>query len=227
MRHHPKVNEDVFSSDSPSNTNRINLEYVTSDWLEVDGYTKLFKDFLKDFYSDLWNQCVKLSWLRRIFIYKGHRMKVPTYLSDRSLQGKFAKFMRRFVGHDLQIITKSYFFLKLETHYFEQLFPGFALGDPFHNPGYYKFPYENITLEYLLVVYQLDDRFELLKEADKQKMTYAVFLDYVLNHIIEENIVLGREKYGLIMGSPNQRQSPYYFRDYDKDFSTKKGQKRT
>src|SRR5258706_15430408 len=99
--------------------------------------------------------------------------------------------MRRYVGHDIQLINRSFFFQKLESYYFDQLIPGFEEGNPFENPDYYKFPYKNISLDYLMLVYQLDDRFDLLTEADKQRMSYAVFIDYVLNHVLNENDILG------------------------------------
>ena len=224
MHHHPKTYEDVFSSEPLSSKNRIKLESISIENMETDEYMSLFKTFLSEFYSDLFSQCIKLSWLRRKFTYAGKKAKIPMYASSRSFVGKFTKFIRRFLGHDIQIITKGYFFSKLETYYFNTLFPGFEEGNPFTNPEYYKFPYQNISLEYLILVYQLDDRFELLKEADKQKMSYAVFLDYVINHLFTENEILGRDRYTLKQNTP--RQSPMYFKDCDKHFKSIKGEKR-
>lgn len=189
----------------------------------VGEYIKSFQDFLKGFYDDLFLQCVKLSWLRRKFIYTGNKSKMPFFMSSRSYQGKFMKLIRRYIGNDIQIITKSPFFSKLETFYFDTLFPGFMDGNPFENPDYYRFPYKNISMEYLTLVYQLDDRFDLLEEADKQKMSYAVFLDYVINHVLSENEVLGRDRYTF---SQSNRNIIYYFKDNDKKLVPIKGSKR-
>lgn len=224
MKHHSKQYEDVFSTDHKGNRNTIKLESITTDIMGVGEYINFFQGFLKEFYDDLFLQCVKLSWLRRKFIYGTQKAKMPVYASSRAFQGKFTKFLRRYVGHDIQIITKGYFFSKLETYYFDILFPGFMDGNPFENPDYYKFPYKNISIEYLTLVYQLDDRFELLEYADKNKMSYAVFLDYVINHVLSENEILGRDRYVLTQNV--NRHLPYFFSDTDKKFKPEKGSKR-
>ena len=140
------------------------------------------------------------------------------------LNMSFVKLLRRHVGMDIQIITRSKFFSKLEL-YFDELFPGFDDGNPFENPEYYKFPFKNISIEFLLVVHQLDDRIDLLKEADKQKMTFAIFLDYVINHVYSENDSLGRIRYQI---KHNQdRNYPLHIQDLDKELQAKRGKKRT
>lgn len=224
MRKHPQQFEKVFSEDRKSSTSKIKTENINIEGMSITEYTMLFHNFLKDFYDDLFLKCVQLSWLRRKFTYANSKAKYPFYLSTRSFQGNFNKFIRRFIGNDIQIITKGYFFSTLENYYFDILFPGFMDGDPFENPDYYKFPYNNISIEYLMLIYQLDDRLELLKEADDKKMSYAGFLDYVINHIYSENEVLGRDRYSLYQGV--SRHCPLYFRDTDKKLKPEKGSKR-
>ena len=224
MQHHNKQYENIFSVDRKGTNTTIKPEKVGVDGMDIKEYTDTFKIFLEDFYEDLFLKLVKLSWLRRKFKYAGMKFNVPVYASPRSLNGMFVKFLRRNIGHDIQILTKGYLFSKLESYYFDQLFPGFMDGNPFENPDYYKFPYDNISLEYLTLVYQLDDRFELLEEADKQKMSYAVFLDYVMNHTLCENEILKRDRYSFFQG--NNRAQPYFFRDSDKHFRPLKGEKR-
>jgi hypothetical protein len=102
--------------------------------------------------------------------------------------------LRRVIGKDIQIITKGKLFTKLES-FFDELFPDFKKENPFENPDYYKFPFKNISVEFLIVVNQMDNRLELLREAEKEKMTYAVFLDYVINQALSINEELGRRKY--------------------------------
>jgi len=225
MRHHPKVYEDVFSSDVPTNKEKLKIEKLIIRDMGVDIYTSYFHDFLQNFYSRLFLDCVKLSWLRRKFGYSGMRMRVPIYKNSPLLQNIFTKFLRRHVKNDIQIITKGKFFQKLETYYFDVLFPGFDDGNPFENPNYYSFPFKNISMEFLLVVYQMDDRMFLLKEADENKMSYANFLDYVLNHILSENVIIGRDRY--VLKQNQDRSSPYFVRDLDKIFKPVKGMKRT
>jgi len=156
-------------------------------------------------------------------VYYNYETILPMSRNSRLLNTAFVKFLRRNVGKDIQIITRGKFFAKLEL-YFDDLFPGFEEGNPFTNPDYYKFPFENISLEYLMAVWQLDDRILLLKEADKQKMTYAIFLDYIINHILSENEVLGRNRY--VMALNQDRNFPFWVKDTDKDLQTRKGKKR-
>ncbi|MFA5696172.1 MAG: hypothetical protein WC917_01765 [Bacilli bacterium] len=171
-------------------------------------------------YSDLFLNCVKLSWLRRKFVFYGAKTVIPIQKNSRVLANAFTKFLRRNIGNDIQILTKSRFFNKLELYYFDQLFPGFEDEDPFTNPSYFAFPYKNISMEFLFVVYQLEDRFELLEEADKRNMSFAVFLDYVLNHTLSENEELGYNRYELTQWS--DRRSPYYVKDNNKILKNKK-----
>jgi len=224
MQHHPKTYENVFSTDHQDSKTKLKIEKLSAVDMELGEYTSSFHNFLKDFYSNLFLDCVKLSWLRRKFIFCGKKVTLPIYNNSRPLQNAFTKFMRRHIGNDIQIITKGRFFLKLELHYFDKLFPGFDDGNPFENPDYYKFPFDNISMEFLIVVHQMDDRIELLKEADDKKMSYAVFLDYILNYILVENDILGRRKYN--MEQNNGRNFPYYVRDLDKILQPKKGSKR-
>lgn len=194
MRHYPKTYEDVFSTDHPKNNTRLNWAQVSAGEMNVDEYTSLFRDFLQNFYLDLFDGCVRISWLRRQFSYYGRKTKMPMNRNSRIHCSAFVKVLRRNCGKDIQIITRAKFFSKLES-YFDEMFPGFAEGNPFKNPDYYKFPFKNISVEFLVVVHQLEDRMEILKYADKNKMSYAVFLDYVINHVYSINEELGREKY--------------------------------
>ena len=135
----------------------------------------------------------------------------------------FVKFLRRVVGMDIQIVTRGKSFSKIET-YFNDLFPGFMDGNPFENPDYYKFPYKNITLDYLVVVQQMEDRLELLKFADQHDLSYADFMDYVINHAYVENDELGYPRYQI---KHNQDKNfPFYIKDMKNNLQVNKGKKR-
>ena len=220
MNHHNKTYENVFSEDIPNSKSRLQVDNISAVGMELNQYRSLTHNFLRDMYSDLFLNCVKLSWLRRKFVFYGAKTVIPIQKNSRVLANAFTKFLRRNIGNDIQILTKSRFFNKLELYYFDQLFPGFEDEDPFTNPGYFAFPYKNISMEFLFVVYQLEDRFELLEEADKRNMSFAVFLDYVLNHTLSENEELGYNRYELTQWS--DRRSPYYVKDNNKILKNKK-----
>ena len=215
MKRHPKTYENVFSTDREGGKNNLNINDVSTSELELNDYILLFRNHLNDSYLQLFDNCVKASWLRRKFKYQGRGFRLPIYRNSKNLHIVFVKFLRRNIGKDLQIITKSMLFRKLERFYFDQFFPRFMEENPFENPNYYKFPYKNISVDFLTVVYQMDDRFGLLEEAEKDNMSYAVFLDFVINHIYTENEILGRLKYDFIQGKDTY--NTLYVKDFDKD----------
>jgi len=215
MEQYPKTYEDVFSSDHIRNPARLNLDHISvSNGMDLNEYINLSRDFLTDFYSSFFDNAVKLSWLRLQFSYSGEKSTLQMKNNSPRFCVGFSKFVRRIVGKDVQPITKSRIFPSLET-YFLELFPLFVEENPFKNPEYYKFPFKNISLDFLPLVSKMDDRLELLKIADERKMTYSKFIDYVINHISSINEKLGRERYRLM----SNRGSSYvlvYIRDLDK-----------
>ena len=191
MKLYPKEFEEVFSSDR---RRKLNFSAISAVGMDIDKYTECFQGVLTDFYANLFDHCLKIAWMRRKFKYKDRKLSFP--MGKNAYYGNlvFIKFLRRVIGHDIQVLTKARFFSRLES-YFEELFPGFEEGDPFGNSEYYEFPFENITMEFLMPVYQMDERISLLKEADKQKMGYARFLDFVINHALSVNQETKKSKY--------------------------------
>lgn len=224
MKQYKKTFEDIFSIDNDQVKNKLNLDKISIGHMEVNEYISLFRNFLKSFYSDLFDNCVRLSWLRRNFSYYGKKTVLPMQKNSLLLNIAFVKLLRRYIGMDIQIMTRSKFFNKLEL-YFDDFFPDFCEGNPFTNPNYYKFPFKHISIDFLMVVYQLDDRMMLLKEAESKKMTYAIFVDYVINHVYSINEELGRYRYQI--KQTQDRNFPFYIRDMDKQLQAKKGKKRT
>jgi len=219
MKQYKKTYEDVFSVDRPKNNTRLNHDQIGTGEYEVNEYVDLLRAFLDTFFFDLFNHCVKLSWFRRQFTYYGHKTIMPMNKNSPTHNAAFVKLLRRSVGKDIQIITRAKFFSRLES-YFDEMFPGFEEGNPITNPAYYKFPFKNISVEFLIVVYQLENRIELLRFADDNKMSYAVFLDFVINHVCSINDELGREKYEI--RNNTERNFSFYVKDVDRDLPTKK-----
>lgn len=218
MKIHNKTYENVFSEDKPKHKTRLKIEKISIRGdMDLSEYTILFRDFLNDFYLRLYLDSVKLSWLRRKFSYYKMRTWLPINQNPPLLNGAFVKYLRRGIGKDIQVITKGKFFSKLEL-FFSELYPDFEEENPFVNPDYYKFPFKNISLEYMVVVHQLDDRIALLKHADEKEMTYAVFLDFIINHVYTENEILGRKRYT----APDwSRDFSFYVKDTDKNIHAK------
>ena len=178
--------------------------------METGDYVILFKKILKEFSNDLFDFYVKATWLKKNFYYNNKQADTKG-MKGGLLDAFFSRFLRRIVGSDTQFFTRDFLYPKVNS-YFEDFFPDLDEGNPFENPDFYKFPYKNITIEFLAVVYQMDDRLELLKIADEQKMTYAKFLDFILNQIYSINEEIGRIKYIFIISKKCQS----YVKDTDK-----------
>lgn len=214
MRIHTKQYENIFSKDSRAIRNAYHSELVGVIGMDKEEYRLLFKNFLEDYYEGLFLSCVKLSWLRRKFIYNNKSPKIPYYYTSIYLVGSFNKFLRREVGHDIDILTKGHLFQKLEESYFDFLFPNFDSENPFTNPGYYKLPFKHASLDFMQLVRYLDDKMDLLKEAEEKDMPFADFTDHVINHTMCENDLLGRERYKLIWSQG--KSFPMFFKDDQK-----------
>lgn len=191
IKQYPKTHEDVFSTDYENregrkNKHKLNLDAISVEGMSFNEYTSLYKSFLVDFYLDLFNRIVKFVWLRRKFRYYKEKA-TPRFMSNSvSFCLAFTKLTRRVIGVDIQILTHSDFFKDVERR-LDELFPCFDDGNPFTDPDSYKFPFKNISIDYFSVVSQLDDWLDFLKLAEEKKMTYPVFVDYVVNHVLSEN----------------------------------------
>jgi len=223
MKQFSKTYEDVFSSDIPKVARKLNLDEVSVGMMELDDYISTFKEFLTDFYIQLFNGCVKLSWLRRKFTYYGKKTILPMQKNSPLLNSAFVKLLRREVGKDIQIMTRGKFFSRLEL-YFDEIFPDFESENPFENPDYYQYPFKNISVDFFIPVHQMEERMEILSFADKQNMSYANFMDYVINYACSMNDELGHPRYTI--KKTIDRNFPFYIKNNSKSLVTKRGKKR-
>ena len=224
MKHHPKTYEDVFSKDHKGSKHPLDVDKITLGGdMELTEYISLFKNFLNKIYEDLFDGYVRISWLRRKFSYCNLRTVLPMYKNALILNLAFVKFLRRVVGKDIQILTRGGVLSKIES-YFVDFFPGFLDGNPFENPEYYKFPYKHVTLDFLFLVNQMDERLELLKIAEKEKMTFAVFTDYVINYVSTENELSPKPIFGLTHNM--DKNVPFYIKNLKRVLKVKKNEKR-
>ena len=216
LKQYPKTYENMFSSDATGlGHQKFDLNLVSIAGMKLDKYLSLSKQSVTSFYSMAFDESVRFAWLRRKFIWQGEKT-VAQNKNSPNLCLAFSKFVRRNLGMETQLITRNILFQAIEP-YLDEMFPGFEDGNPFENPEYYKFPFKNISIDFLPIVSRLDDRMELLRYADEQKMTYAVFADYMLNRIGSINKELGREKY-----IARERRWWYLFHIEDMDKKKKK-----
>jgi hypothetical protein len=181
MKQYPRTYELVFSDQKRidkkcalgsigtyNNIPNSNIEYI-----------KLLRNTIKKFQDDFFDALVKYAWLTRRFCYKDERRK------NKSRNGvvmdfAFGIFMRRYVGYDNKGIMISRHSGRIIS-YFDDFFTNFDEGNPFEE--IYEYPYKYISLDYLLLVYQMPERLELLQYAEDNEMSYTKFLDYILNYV--------------------------------------------
>lgn len=199
FKHYEERYEKFFEKDYTKNTSlKMNIEDVSvykNDPLNTTMYIKEFKDEIRKFDRDILDHLVKIYWLARRFTYKGKR-RVHRKGNGRILDSVYATFMRNTLGYDLKFISVNRGSINKIVTYLDDLFPNFDEGNPFKEK--YEFPYKNITLCHMVVVYQMSDRLEILKYADEQNMTYGRFMDYIINYVNCHNEELGKNEYEFI-----------------------------
>lgn len=124
---------------------------------------------------------VEHTWLGLNFVYRGKRRK-GLYSNGDWYDRAYGYFMRQMVGLPGIFMTRSGWFYRIGT-YLNDLFPGYLSHDPWEEPEYFKFPFENIGIDHMYFVYQMPERFNLLQIAEDRNMSYNEFYDFVVNYI--------------------------------------------
>lgn len=184
FREYEKTYEDVFLSKEA--VARCDLTNVTNDMdLTMKEFSTFLRDVLRDSSDELFKIVVRFFWAQRRFFYKKWQRKKPG-LNNYAVDNAFALFTRHYLGTNHRIITQAFYYGKVVS-YIPDFFPDFDKNNPFKEPEKYAFPYKNITIDFLTVVYQMPERLELLKIADERNMSYSQFLDYIINYVFNYN----------------------------------------
>lgn len=200
MKHYEKQYEDVYTSSR--RLSFVKLENIEIEGMSTQKYIDMFSSCLKSSYIDIFNMIVRLEWLKRKFSYtsvRGHSYsgKKPEHIV---WQSTFNVFVRNCVGISPRYLSRSFLINKVHM-YFKDFYPNFDDNNPFENPELYKFPYEHISLDFLAIVYQMEERIELLKIAEERKLSYNQFMDYVINYVYSLNAESPSDRYTLIMST--------------------------
>ena len=184
FKEYPKTYEDVYTNERALSVCR--LEHISFDHeLTATEYKGIMNNFLHESSTQMFDISIKYYWLQRRFFYFKKRKK-RTNRNDQRTDAAYGMFLKYYVGHSQRFITSRSLHGNITT-YFEDFFPDFDKDNPFLNPEKYKFPYKHITIEFLPIVYQMPERLELLDIAEKNKMSYIKFLDYVINYVYSCN----------------------------------------
>lgn len=195
MKQYKKTYEDVFSSDRATRKCNIDLVSTDHDDLEVDKYTILFRNEMNTLQRSSFKHLVKIVWLARRFKYNDKKYDVGKRTNGQGIAAAFGVFTRRYVGIDFRIVSQDSVLSVIMT-YLDTLFPDFDTNSPFDNE--YEYPFEHVWFEHMILVHQMDERMELLKHAEVNRMTYIDFSDYIINYVLSFNDENG-EKYKVIL----------------------------
>jgi len=181
FKYYPREYEYVFTSDRLLKKCKPEKVSVYNDIPgDVDKYIVTLRKTILTFQKEIFDYIVKIVWLFRRFRYNNRR-RVKTNRNGIELDGAFSVFMKHYVGVDHRfLMTRNIPYTRIIS-YFDDFFPAFDDGNPFEDK--YEYPYKNITLEYLGIVFHIFERLDMLKYCDEENMSYDEFLDYVINYI--------------------------------------------
>lgn len=207
FKNFPKEYENVFLTDDVKNKYKEELMSTLYEdgW---DEYKKFFKNYISEWSNEMFTQIVKYYWLQKHFQFKGVQKKKYA-LNKWDTDAAYAFFIRHILKFSHNTILKSFWTYKLTT-YLDEWFPDMMEHNPFTEPEFFKWPYKNITLDFVIAVYQLPERKELLEYVDTQNMSAYEYYDYLINYV---NVFNERHK-----GTPiyrfiyNMTTSPPYIR---------------
>lgn len=181
---YPKEYENAFCSDDKIKVH--SKSKMTTDYPGgFDEYERFFKKFMKKMSEDRFLEIIKYYWLQRRFHFSG-KPKNKYIMNNHALDSAFSFFCRYYLGTSHTVMFGSFMFYKV-LQVIVEWYPDLDNHNPFTEPSYYKWPFKNVTIDFLTVVYQMPERMDLLNMADKKNMSYNQFLDYVINYIYVYN----------------------------------------
>lgn len=195
MKYYKDKYEKVFTEQKRNKCDIDKVSAFDNVPLNTSLYIDEFKKEMRSFEVDTFNHLVKITWLMRRFCYDGKRRSCHR-ANGRVLDSAYGFFIRNFVGYDTKFIYSSKTSLAKIMTYIDDIFPNFNECNPFEEN--YEYPYNIVTLSHMVLVYQMDCRMELLAYAEENKMYYAEFLDYIVNHINCHNDEIGKNEYEFI-----------------------------
>jgi hypothetical protein len=180
FKNYPREYEYVFS-DEQKNKKKCSFEKISIyGGGDVALYKKEFNEELLSFYRDIFDHLLKIIWLSRRFCYNGVRRE-KHWGSGVQLDAAFSVFAREHLNYGSKVLFGlNSQFTKIST-YIEDFYPDFNTNNPFESK--FEYPFQYMLLPHLLVVYQMPERMDLLKEGEKKKMSLSKFMDYVVNYI--------------------------------------------
>ena len=206
---HPQRYEDTYNL----SLEKIGIEKIESALGSKEQLAKRFKDLYSEMHDFIFNFAVRQIWLEQHFVFCGKR-RTKRHGNGMFADKAFSYFLRAVVGSSQKPMTMTFCFTAIST-YMKDFFPDFLNHDPDKEPEYFKFPYKNITLDHLFFVYMMENRLELLDEAERRSMRFMEFANWAVNQAFVHNEQVDKVVYALA----NNR----YFWPHIKNVGLKRG----
>ena len=195
---HPKfylrANEDLVDL----NIWNSNRERLSASGCTLEELTVAFRSFYREVYPLLFSHVVKQVWLEQQLMFNGKR-RIFYRANGLTIDRAFGQYIKVAVGMSHKPITATAYFGPVSS-YLPDFFPEFLWHNPFKSPEKYEYPYEHVSIDFLTFVHQVDNRLDLLAEAERKKMSYAEFTSWAYDQTVWINQESKRDKYALTIG---------------------------
>jgi hypothetical protein len=187
MKDYNQIYEGVSSKPSD-----VKLASLGSSFGSIDELADRFRSFYKETHPILFDIMVKQVWLEQNFLWNGTRLSRTG--NGVVIDQTYSYFLKYIVGITQKPVTTLAIFVAI-TKYFDDFFPNFSNHDPFKEPEYFKYPYKNVTLDFLFFVQNYHDKIKLLEEAEKRIMKVGEFIDWATSVALSYMDEKGNEVY--------------------------------
>ena len=199
MKIYPKTYRDFY----PVPKRKDSFRNISAEGMTVMELSSKFNSFLRNSFDSLWYMFVCQIWLEQKLLFSGSK-KVRNGKYALPIGPESLAFFCFFVGISPSPVTNVRLWNVFLT-YFKDFYPDYEAHDPFIDRDYYVFPYAHVTLDFLALIYQVDNRLEMLEEAEKKKMTYYEFTNWAINWVLSYNDEVGEEIYAIKKHPDNVR----------------------
>ncbi len=173
----------------------------------MDQFIQLFKTALDRGERDFFRSVVEVTWLKHQFASNGQMF---TYAGSQGIawERALSLVLRTHVTKTPRYFMASGAVTPVIVSYFRDFYPEFFTRSPFEDPEYYLNPFEDLSIEHLLLVHQVVFRVEMLQYALEHKLNYLEFLNWSTNYLMSYNDDVGKKEYALTQ----EKNSMYLFR---------------
>lgn len=178
MKQYEKKYKDYFRSDSYQD--KFEIDDLEAVGMDKDEFRNQFSAVMDQYYDNLWRDGLNLAWITRKFEYGG-QLREHFTKNNKKIDTAFGVYLRKFLNKDSSTLVSNKA-LKAIASYADTFYPGFYTDSPPWQQNY-GFPFDHLTLDYLLAVYRMEDRVEFLEYAEEYELSLEDFYDYMLNWI--------------------------------------------